>query len=46
MDLPKEFIEKYQKLLGDEAEAFLASLDEKSVIGFRLNPLKRHFIKM
>ena len=43
MDLPKEFIEKYQKLLGDEAEAFLASLDEKSVIGFRLNPLKRHY---
>ncbi|MGK4098786.1 RsmF rRNA methyltransferase first C-terminal domain-containing protein [Ligilactobacillus salivarius] len=43
MDLPKDFIEKYQNLLGDEAEDFLASLDEKSVIGFRLNPLKRHY---
>ncbi|MGN1279996.1 MAG: RsmB/NOP family class I SAM-dependent RNA methyltransferase [Limosilactobacillus sp.] len=40
MQLPAEFIEKYQRLLGDEAPAFLASFDQPSHNGFRVNPLK------
>ena len=40
MQLPEEFIEKYRRLLGEEAPAFLASFDQPSQSGFRVNPLK------
>lgn len=40
MKLPTAFIEKYRQLLGDEADAFLASFDQPSCSGFRINPLK------
>lgn len=40
MDLPTAFQEKYRRLLGDQADAFLASFDEPSTNGFRQNPLK------
>lgn len=40
MQLPAAFIEKYQRLLGDEAPAFFASFDQPSHSGFRTNPLK------
>lgn len=40
MNLPSEFISKYQRLLGAEADDFLASFDEESLGGFRINPLK------
>lgn len=40
MQLPSEFVKKYQRLLGDEAPAFLASFDQPSTGGFRVNPLK------
>lgn len=37
MDLPKEFIEKMHKLLGDEAEDFFSSLEKPSQKGITLN---------
>ncbi|MCH3922954.1 RsmB/NOP family class I SAM-dependent RNA methyltransferase [Limosilactobacillus sp.] len=40
MQLPAEFVTKYQRLLGDEAPAFLATFDQPSQSGFRVNPLK------
>ncbi|MGT2934728.1 RsmF rRNA methyltransferase first C-terminal domain-containing protein [Streptococcus castoreus] len=40
MQLPKDFIEKYQILLGDEAAAFLASFCQEPISAFRINPLK------
>lgn len=40
MNLPTEFVKKYQHLLGDEAPAFLATFDQPSQSGFRVNPLK------
>lgn len=40
MQLPSAFKTKYQRLLGDEAPAFLAALNEQSLSGFRVNPLK------
>jgi NOL1/NOP2/sun family putative RNA methylase len=40
MQLPVDFKEKYQKLLGVEAEAFFASFDKPVEKGFRINPLK------
>ncbi|WP_281164652.1 RsmB/NOP family class I SAM-dependent RNA methyltransferase [Liquorilactobacillus sicerae] len=44
MNLPVKFIEKYQQLLGEEATAFLTSLQTLKVQkGFRLNPLKPNF---
>lgn len=42
MKLPKEFCQKYQKLMGDHAEAFLKSFDREPTQGFRINPLKAH----
>lgn len=39
MNLPEGFITKYQQLLGDQADAFLASFDQPVVNGFRVNPL-------
>ncbi|KRO04437.1 tRNA and rRNA cytosine-C5-methylase [Levilactobacillus paucivorans] len=38
MDLPKDFITKYQRLLGPDAPAFFASFDESSEGGYRVNP--------
>ena len=44
MKLPKDFIKKYQQLLGDQAAAFFASLQHGEVQkGFRLNPLKTEY---
>ncbi|MBU9787955.1 RsmF rRNA methyltransferase first C-terminal domain-containing protein [Lentilactobacillus sp. IMAU92037] len=41
MDLPTDFINKYQKLMGKpEADKFIASFSEPANHGFRLNPLK------
>ncbi|WP_267202254.1 RsmB/NOP family class I SAM-dependent RNA methyltransferase [Limosilactobacillus kribbianus] len=40
MQLPAEFVTKYQHLLGEEAPAFLATFDQPSQSGFRVNPLK------
>lgn len=41
MNLPVDFIQKYEKLLGDEAPAFFASFDDEAVAAFRTNPLKK-----
>ncbi|MBO3092064.1 RsmB/NOP family class I SAM-dependent RNA methyltransferase [Schleiferilactobacillus harbinensis] len=38
-NLPAGFAEKYRRLLGPEADAFLASFDQPAEKGFRLNPL-------
>lgn len=38
--LPLAFIDKYQKLLGEEAADFLASFSEPAVSAYRINPLK------
>lgn len=43
VQLPKDFISKYQRLLGPEADAFLACFDKPAVSGFRLNPLRPDF---
>jgi len=40
VQLPAEFITKYQALLGDQAAAFLAAFDEPVEKGFRVNPNK------
>ncbi|MEO3201121.1 hypothetical protein ABHC27_10050, partial [Pediococcus acidilactici] len=40
MRLPDGFKEKYQKLLGEEAQPFLASFDQAVEKDFRVNPLK------
>lgn len=41
MNLPTDFITKYQKLMGEEqAAAFIASFSQPSTPGFRVNPLK------
>lgn len=40
MKLPTAFVEKYTRLLGDDAPAFFASFDQPVTHGFRLNPLK------
>lgn len=43
MQLPTPFIEKYQRLLGEEASAFFTALtDNQPVKGFRLNIAKPH----
>ncbi|PWG00876.1 RsmF rRNA methyltransferase first C-terminal domain-containing protein [Levilactobacillus bambusae] len=39
--LPQAFIDKYQQLMGPEAQAFFASFDEPVKHGFRINPLKQ-----
>ena len=41
MQFPSDFIEKYNKLLGDEAEEFFASFDQEAVSAYRTNPLKK-----
>ncbi len=41
MNLPTDFVNKYQQLMGkSEADQFIASFDEPTTPGFRLNPLK------
>ncbi len=40
MKLPNEFIEKYQTILKDEAEAFFDSFEQKPISAYRTNPLK------
>lgn len=40
MQLPAAFIEKYTKLLGQQAPEFLESFNEGPAKGFRVNPLK------
>ncbi len=40
LELPKEFVEKYRDLLGDQADVFFRSFNLNSVNAFRLNPLK------
>lgn len=42
MQLPKDFIDKYSDLLGQEAQAFFESFDEPAISGFRINPLKEN----
>ncbi len=41
MQLPDDFKQKYQKLLGTEAQAFLETFNQSAVAGFRINPLKK-----
>ncbi|MBA1395204.1 RNA methyltransferase, partial [Lactobacillus sp. XV13L] len=40
MQLPKDFIQKYQQLLIQDAPQFLASFSDPVTSGFRINPLK------
>ena len=40
-NLPKEFLERMQLMLGDEYEAFLRSYDEPRRSGLRINKLKK-----
>ncbi|WP_105956007.1 RsmF rRNA methyltransferase first C-terminal domain-containing protein [Apilactobacillus quenuiae] len=42
MQLPSDFIKKYKKLLGEDAESFFKSLNASPTPGFRINPLKDH----
>lgn len=42
IQLPDDFIDKYQALLGDDAKAFFASFTEETVSAYRVNPLKKH----
>ena len=39
--LPIEFMEIIEKMLGDEAPAFFASLEENATLALRLNPAKK-----
>lgn len=40
MNLPEAFVEKYTKLLGNEARDFFASFDLPAHSGYRVNPLR------
>lgn len=40
VELPDAFVEKYRKLMGEEADAFFHALQGQSYSGFRVNPLK------
>ena len=40
MYLPQDFINKYEKILGQEAPAFFETFKEEAVSAFRINPLK------
>lgn len=40
IQLPKEFIDKYSRLLGSESQAFFESFEKPAIAGFRTNPLK------
>ena len=39
--LPTEFKEMIEKMLGEEAPAFFASLEEKPTLALRVNPLRK-----
>ena len=39
--LPAEFMEMIEKMLGDEAPAFFASLEENAALALRVNPAKK-----
>lgn len=41
MELPSQFIKKYQALLGDEFKTFIETFDDSPVPAFRVNPLKQ-----
>lgn len=40
MNFPSGFREKYERVLGEEAQAFFESFDRPAQSGFRINPLK------
>ena len=40
--LPELFLERMKNLLGEEYNAFLASLEEEKYQALRVNPLKKH----
>lgn len=40
MELPLEFLKKYERLLDTDFPAFLASFDESAISAYRVNPLK------
>lgn len=40
MNLPQDFRDKYQELLGAESSDFFASFENEPIAAFRLNPLK------
>ena len=40
MQFPSDFIEKYNKLLGDEAEEFFASFDQEARVRLPYQPSK------
>ena len=40
-ELPEAFVEKMEKLLGSDAEAFFKSYDAERKFGLRVNPLKQ-----
>lgn len=40
MNLPKDFMHRMQKLLGDESKDFFASYQTQKAYGLRMNPLK------
>ena len=42
MDFPLGFKEKYEELLGQEAEVFFATFDQDPISAFRSNPLKEN----
>ncbi|WP_370629296.1 RsmB/NOP family class I SAM-dependent RNA methyltransferase [Lactobacillus sp. Sy-1] len=42
LKLPEQFKLKYEKLLGDQAEAFFQSFEQPVNHAFRINPLKQH----
>ncbi|MCD3387426.1 RNA methyltransferase, partial [Streptococcus equi subsp. zooepidemicus] len=44
MQLPNDFIEKYQQLLGSEAKAFFESFDQPAISAYRINPLKHQSV--
>lgn len=40
MSLPKDFLDKMQKLLGDEYDLFINSYEQEKSLGLRVNTLK------
>lgn len=44
MELPADFKNKYQKLMGDDADSFFKSLDQETNPGYRVNPLKEYVV--
>ncbi|EHI69346.1 hypothetical protein ACVRY7_09675 [Streptococcus ictaluri] len=42
IQLPEDFINYYQAILGDQSQAFFDSFDQQAISAFRINPLKKH----